>query len=213
MILTKEDFKLSYNDKKITCIALFASMLIICNILATKTSQIGFLTITSGTILFPFTYLLGDVITEEYGEKVMMKTVLLSLFANLIMIVTGIIAVGLPYPSSFTAQPHFEYIFTFVPRIVLGSYIGCYCGQYVNARMMTIMKEKTNGKYLFARTIGSTIGGELVDTILFLTIGFLGTMSFWSLCGFVMTQYITKVLIETVLQPVTYEAIKYVQKE
>ena len=212
MILTKEDFNLSFIDKKIACIAIFASVWIISNILATKICQIGFFTIETGCILFPVTYVLGDVITEVFGEKVMMKTVLLSLVSNLIMIVAGVIAVGLPYPATFTAQAHFAYMFTFVPRIVVGSFIGCYCGQYVNARIMTIMKEKTNGKYLFARTIGSTIGGEFVDSLLFIGIGFLGTMPLEVLIGFILTQYVMKVLIEVCLQPLTYSAIHYIEE-
>lgn len=213
MILTRQDFNLNYNDKKIVCIAMFASIWIISNILATKICQISFFTIETGCILFPITYVLGDVITEVYGEKVMMKTVLLSLLANLIMITAGSIAVGLPYPATFTAQDHFAYMFTFVPRIVLGSFIGCYFGQYVNARIMTIMKEKTEGKYLFARTIGSTIGGELVDSTLFIGIGFIGTMPITVLVGFILTQYIMKVLIEVCLQPLTYSAIHYIEKK
>lgn len=212
MILTRQDFNLSYIDKKIVCIAIFSSIWIISNILATKICQIGFFTIETGCILFPVTYVLGDVITEVYGEKVMMKTVILSLLANLIMIIAGVIAVGLPYPPTFTAQDHFAYMFTFVPRIVLGSFIGCYFGQYVNARIMTIMKEKTKGKYLFARTIGSTIGGELVDSTLFIGIGFLGTMPIEVLITFILTQYVMKVLIEVCLQPLTYSAIHYIEE-
>ena len=116
-------------------------------------------------------------------------------------------------PATFTAQPHLAYVFGFVPRITFASLCGYIVGQFVNARLMTIIGNYTNGEHLFLRTIGSTIGGEFVDTILFIGIAFVGTMPPVMLLGFILTQYVMKVLIETVLQPVTYKAVSWCRSD
>ena len=126
------------------------------------------------------------------------------------LVICGLLCIMMPFdPATFTAQPHLAYVFGFVPRITFASLCGYIVGQFVNARLMTVIGNYTNGEHLFLRTIGSTVGGEFVDTILFIGIAFVGTMPPVMLLGFILTQYVMKVLIETVLQPVTYRAVSW----
>ena len=133
---------------------------------------------------------------------------------KVLMVVCGLLCLLMPYdPVTFTAQGHLAYVFGFVPRITFASLCGYIVGQFVNARLMTIIGNYTDGKHLYLRTVGSTIGGELSDTILFIGIAFAGTMPPVMLLGFIFTQYVMKVLIETLLQPVTYKAVSWCKQE
>ena len=206
----KNDLKLNFYQKKIVLIAVFAVAGVLSDLLATKVCSWGIFSIECGCILFPVCYLVADVITEVFGEKTMLKTALLGMGMKVMMVICGLFCILMPYdPVTFTAQGHIAYVFGFVPRITIASLCGYICGQFVNARLMTIIGNATDGKHLFLRTIGSTIGGELVDTILFIGIAFIGTMPPVMLLGFILTQYVMKVLIETVLQPVTYKAVSW----
>ena len=206
----KNDLKLNLTQKKIVLITIFAVAGVLSDLLATKVCSWGFFSIECGCILFPVCYLVADVITEIFGEKTMIKTALLGMSMKIMMVVCGLLCIMMPFdPATFTAQPHLAYVFGFVPRITFASLCGYFVGQFVNARLMTIIGNWTKGKHLFLRTIGSTIGGELVDTILFIGIAFVGTMPPVMLVGFILTQYVMKVLIETVLQPVTYKAVDW----
>lgn len=210
----KNDLKLNFSQKKIVLIAVFAVAGVLSDLLATKVCSWGFFTIECGCILFPVCYLVADVITEVFGEKTMIKTALLGMSMKVFMVIVGTFCILMPFdPATFTAQPHIAYVFGFVPRIVLASLCGYIVGQFVNARLMTIIGNATDGKYLFFRTVGSTVGGELVDTILFIGIAFVGTMPPMMLLGFILTQYVMKVLIETALQPITYRAVSWCRKD
>ena len=209
-----KDLKLTFNDKKIMLIAIFAVAGVLSDLLATKVCTWGLFSIECGCILFPVCYLVADVITECFGEKTMLKTALLGMSTKIMMVICGLLCILMPYdPVTFTAQPHLAYVFGFVPRIVLASLCGYIAGQFVNARLMTVIGNLTEGKHLFLRTIGSTIGGELVDTILFIGIAFVGTMPTIYLLGFILTQYVMKVLIETVLQPLTYKVVEWCRND
>jgi len=210
-ILNKNILNLTREQKKILLITLFAVAGVLSDLLATKICTWGNFTIEAGCILFVAVYLAADVITETYGFETMIKTALLGMAMKVFMVIVGTIAILLPYdPVSFAvAQQSLEYVFGFVPRIVIASLIGYICGQWVNAKSMVIIKKMTNSKYLFIRTIGSTILGEFIDTLLFITIAFIGTMPLGNLGSFILTQYIMKVLIETFLQPITYRAVSW----
>jgi len=206
----KNDLKLDSTQKKIVLITIFAVAGVLSDLLATKVCTWGLFSIECGCILFPVCYLVADVITEVYGEKTMLKTALLGMAMKVMMVVCGLLCIMMPYdPVTFTAQGHLAYVFGFVPRITFASLCGYIAGQFVNARLMTVIGNYTNGKHLFLRTIGSTIGGEAVDTVLFIGIAFVGTMPPVMLLGFIFTQYVMKVVIETVLQPVTYKAVDW----
>lgn len=210
----RDDLKINFTQKKIILITIFAVAGVLSDLLATKVCSWGFFSIECGCILFPVCYLVADVITEVFGEKTMIKTAFLGMSMKVMMVICGLLCIAMPFdPATFTAQPHLAYVFGFVPRITFASLCGYIVGQFVNARLMTVIGNYTNGEHLFLRTIGSTIGGEFVDTILFIGIAFVGTMPPIMLLGFILTQYVMKVLIETFLQPVTYKAVSWCRKD
>lgn len=209
------NLNLNYFDKKTLIITSFIASIIISNLLTVKVCDTHILGIVvdCGTLLFPLSYLLSDVITEVYGETTAKRTIYLGFFFNLILVIFTTLSVLAPYPSYWTGQEHYAYVFSFAPRILLGSVLAYLCGQYTNMKLMVKIKEWTEGKHLFVRTIGSTIGGEWLDSIIFVTIVFYGTMPLPALFSIFIIQYSIKVLWEVVMQPLTYYSIKWAKKE
>ena len=205
-------FKLTNIDKKIIIITFFVVGDLLSNILATKLFNVGFfgLVLDCGTLLFPLCYLLGDVITECYGEQTLIRTVILTTSANLLMVFITLLSTILPYPNYWTGQFAFEFIFNYTPRFVVLGLIAYFIGQWFNARLMTVLKEKYP-KHLFVRTIGSTIGGEFIDTVI-ITFAYIGMMPLIEIIPYMLLMYAIKVLWEVVLQPITYTAVAYIQE-
>lgn len=201
------------NDKKIIIITLFVVGDLLSNILATKIFNVGLfgLVLDCGTLLFPLCYLLGDVITECYGKKSLMKTVALTTASNLLMVGITLLATALPYPSYWEGQFAFEFIFSYTPRFVVLGLIAYIVGQWVNAHLMVKLKERYP-KHLFVRTIGSTIGGEFIDTVI-ITFAYIGMMPLNEIIPYLLLMYFIKVLWEVVLQPVTYACIHFIQEK
>lgn len=207
----KDFTKFTFEEKKIILIAVFCVAGVLSDILAVKLINWGFITLECGCILFPLVYILNDSIVDLYGEKTMMKTAVLGMSMKILMVIVCTLCILAPYdPITFgTTQTHLESVLGFVPRIVIASLIGYIAGGAINARTMSIFGNLTNGKHLFVRTILSTVFGELVDTILFIGIAFYNTMPLESLLVFILTQYLLKVGIEVVLQPLTYKIISW----
>lgn len=200
---------ISYEDKKIVFISLFATSILVSNLLAIKIFDLGFwdMTVDCGNLLFPLGYLLSDVITEVYGEKTAQKTILLGFASNLLLVIFTSIAVQMPYPNYWTGQSSYAFVFNYSPRVLLGSSLGYICGQLVNARLMVVIKKLNN--HLLARTIGSSLGGETVDTLIFTTIAFIFTAPLKELLIMMVVSYTMKILWEVCLQPVTFKAIEW----
>lgn len=211
----KEYFTFSFTDKKIIFIALFVASNLISNLLAIKIFPLGFwgLETDCGNLLFPLGYLLLDVITECYGEKSARRSILLGLLANILLVFATSLTVLMPYPAYWTGQEAYAYMFGFTPRIVIGGFLGYLVGQFVNAKLMVKIKEWTNSRYLILRTIGSTLGGELCDSVICSSIAYIGIVPNGSILLFIAVQYIVKVLWEVVMQPLTFICIKWAKKE
>ena len=129
------------------------------------------------------------------------------------MVIFTNIAILAPYPSYWTGQGSFEYIFGFAPRIVLGGYCAYLVGQFTNAKVMVKIKEWFGeDKPLFIRTIGSTLIGEAFDCIIFCSIVYIGFLPNEVIIPFIILQYIVKVIWEILMQPVTYKAIAWARK-
>ena len=210
----KPYFEFSLSDKKVIFVSTFIASNLISNILATKVFSLGFwgLTTDCGNLLFPLGYLMADVITEVYGEREARRAIFYGLIANIALVVTTAIAIQLPYPSYWGGQDAFTFIFSFAPRIVIASFLGYLAGQYTNARLMVRIKEKYP-KHLFVRTIGSTLGGELADTLIFANLAFYGIVPNSEIIVFIVVQYVVKVLWEVIMQPLTYKSVDWAKKD
>lgn len=189
----------------------FICTLIISNILATKMIAIGPFVFDGGTLLFPFSYIVSDILSEVYGFK---QTWKITLFGFLILIFVNmnifLISV-LPPEHTWTLQNEFNAILLQIPRITVGSMCGYLVGNYSNALFLSVVKVKLAGKFLFIRTIGSTLVGELLDSLLFVFIAFFGLYDLSVLLLMAFSNYAFKTVIEIIFTPLTYKVITWVK--
>jgi uncharacterized integral membrane protein (TIGR00697 family) len=200
----------------------FVAVLLISNIASNKFVSLGPFQYDGGTILFPLSYIFGDILTEVYGYRRSRRVIWVGFGSAALMALVLWVVTLLPIPGDFGPQPQsdaFNIALQSTPYIVLGSLIAFWAGEFSNSFVLAKMKILTKGKWLWTRTIGSTIIGEGVDTILFASIAFalggvlLGSpmegSAFWIL---VISNYIFKVGVEVVLTPVTYLIVNFLKR-
>ncbi len=187
-----------------TITALFVAVLLISNIASAKIVQFGFLTFDGGTLLFPLSYIFGDILTEVYGYARSRKVIWLGFASAILMSVTFIAVGALPSAPEWTAQAAYDQILGFTPRIVLASLIAYFAGEFSNSFTLAKLKIKTQGRYLWVRTIGSTLVGQVVDTLIFSLIAFSGVIPNSLLVTLIISNYVFKCGVEILFTPATY---------
>lgn len=193
---------------------IFVGVLLISNIASVKLVLVGPFTFDGGTILFPLSYIFGDILTEVYGYRASRKVIWTGFFAAAIMSLV-LWAVGkLPAPAEWSTeqQASYESILAPVGRIVLASLIAYFAGEFSNSYIMARLKVKMQGKLLWVRTISSTLVGEGVDTMLFCMIAFYGIWPTEVIVTIIVSNYIFKSLFEIVATPVTYAIVIWLKK-
>jgi queuosine precursor transporter len=194
-------------------VAFFVAVLLISNIASTKILTLwNVFTFDGGTILFPLSYIFGDILTEVYGFKKSRRAIWLGFISALLMSLVLYVVQILPPASGWDNQQAFETILGFVPRIVLGSLVAYFAGEFTNSITLSLLKKKTKGRFLWLRTISSTVIGEGIDTIVFCMIAFYGTISSEVLISIIISNYIFKCSIEILLTPVTYKIVNFLKK-
>lgn len=194
---------------------LLITLYLTSNIMAVKLiSVFGMTWFDAGTITFPFAYMLGDVLTEVWGFRTAKKVIWLTFFCNILLVLATFLGVFLPYPEYMSDIANaYATIFAYVPRIVLASLVAFLGGELLNAWVLVKIREKTGEKYLWVRTIGSSMVGYFFDTVVFVMIAFVGTVPIRDLVFMIIVQYIAKLLIESLgATPMVYALIKYMKK-
>jgi len=191
--------------------AVFVALLVISNVGAVKLITVGPLILDGGAFLFPLVYITGDVLSEVYGFKAARKTILIGFGMAILSALTFWLIQMSPSAPGWENQSAFEAILGFVPRIVLASVCGFLIGQLLNSYVLVRIKARTNETALWVRLIGSTVVGELADTLVFCTIAFYGILTGADFVNYVGVGYIYKTLLEVVLLPITYRVIAYVK--
>ncbi|MBU2563699.1 MAG: queuosine precursor transporter [Actinobacteria bacterium] len=191
---------------------LFVAVLLISNIASSKIVQIWKFTFDGGTILFPLSYIFGDILTEVYGYRKSRRVIWIGFFCALLMSLTlGL--VGLIKPASgWEFQEAYMRILGQTPRIVTASLIAYFAGEFSNSYVLAKMKILTKGKWLFTRTIGSTIIGQGVDTIIFVIIAFLGVYTNSLVLLIIISNYVFKVSLEIIFTPLTYKIVGFLKR-
>ena len=189
--------------------ALFCGCLIISNILASKTFSLYDIILPCGVVIFPLVYIVGDVLTEIYGFTLAKRTIYLGFIINLIAVIAYQIAIFLPGTDLATSNA-FSIILGSTPRILIASLISYLVGSYVNAYFMKILKEKYTD-YLFARCSISTLFGEGLDAIVFITIAFAGLMPNEVLITMIICQGAFKIIYEIIVYPITRTVINWIK--
>lgn len=190
----------------------FCVILVISNIASTKMTQFAGLTLDAGTILFPISYIFGDIFAEVYGWQVSKKVILLGFTCILLNATVLWIVQILPSAGFWTNQVSYDTILGLLPRITLGSIGGYLAGSLSNAWSLIAIRRITGERWLWMRTIGSTLVGQSFDTVVFCLIAFLGTMSTSELITLVVSNIIFKVAIEALFTPLTYRVVGHMRK-
>ena len=185
-------------------LAAFVAVLLISNVASTKILVLGPFTFDGGTILFPLSYIFGDVLTEVYGFR-RARRVIWTGFAAMAFMALVLAAVERLRPAAdWPHQEAFSAILGQTPRIVLASLLAYFAGEFSNSWVLSRMKVRTRGRWLFARTIGSTLVGEGVDTLIFVAVAFAGTLPAPLLGSIIASNYVFKVGFEIAATPATY---------
>lgn len=190
----------------------FVVVLIISNLVAPKLVAIGDFRLSGAQILFPITYIFGDIFTEVYGYGASRRAIWTGFLASALLAVMGMIIVALPPAPEWHDQEAFAKVFNFVPRLVVASLIAYWCGEFANAFVMARLKVVTEGKMLWVRTIGSTAVGQLVDTVVVIGLAFGGTVSLATMGNLILSGYLGKVIYEAAMTPVTYAVVNGLKK-
>jgi len=164
-------------------------------------------------ILFPLAYIFGDILTEVYGYKRARMVIWTGFACNILMVGVFMLVMAIPSPSFFEAEGAFATVLGMTPRIVLASLIAYLVGEFSNAAILSRMKILTRGKWLWTRTVGSTLVGEGLDTIIFITICFIGTVPNAVLMQMVLYQYLFKVAFEFLATPLTYAVVGWLKRK
>lgn len=193
-------------------INIFVVILIVSNLIASKFVAVGWFRFSAAQLLFPITYIFGDVFTEVYGYGASRKAIWTGFMASGIMTAFGLFAIWLPPAPEFKNQQAFEIIFGAVPRIVAGSLLAYWAGEFANSLTVAKMKIWTNGRYLWTRTVGSTVVGQLVDTTIVVVFIFWG-QPLGVMYQLIVSGYLFKVTYEVLATPLTYAVVNFLKRE
>lgn len=190
---------------------IFSACLIVSNIIAVKLVDIAGVQLDAGVIVFPISYIIGDILAEVYGFKIARKTIFMGFIANLIVVVFVFLGSLLPANDIWGDTKAYDKILGATPRLLIASFIAYLGGELTNAKILTLLKKITKHKFLWLRTITSTIVGQGLDTILFIIIAFTGIYSSNILISMILAQWIFKCLYEILATPITYLVINYLR--
>lgn len=193
--------------------AAFVCVLLCANLIgASKIASVGGFTFGAGVLFFPVSYIFGDVLTEVYGYARARRVVWAGFAAMVFASFMSWCVLSLPPAEGWPHQAAFETVFAATPRIVVGSIVAFFCGELCNSFVLAKMKILTKGKFLWMRTIGSTVVGEGVDSLIFYPVAFYGIWSNELLLKVLLSNYCIKVLWEAVITPFTYLAVNALKR-
>lgn len=201
---------LTKTDLYAILVGIFCAGLIISNIIASKTFEFFWITLPCGVIIFPLIYIVNDVLAECYGFKKARRAIYLGFFMNLIAVICYNVTMFLPAPAYFTGDGAFHTVLRSTLRLLVASFAAYLIGSLINAKLMVYLKGKYENK-LFFRCISSTFAGEGMDALIFITIGFLGTMPVSALLTMIVAQALFKTAYEVVVYPLTRHVIHNVK--
>lgn len=219
--LTARDSRLANFHYYEILVNIFVVVLLISNLVGSKIVDFGVLRIlghsmpirvSGAQMLFPITYIFGDIFTEVYGYAGSRRAIWIGFFASALMAAMSAFVVWTPPAPEWPNQRAFEIVLGVVPRFVVASLIAFWAGEFTNSYVMAKMKLITNGKYLWTRTIGSTVTGQLVDTIVVIVIAFAGRESWKTMWELIYSGYGAKVIYEVLATPATYIVVNFLKR-
>ena len=219
--LTARDTRLANFHYYEILVNVFVVVLLISNLVGSKIVDFGVIPIWGYTLpvrisgaqmLFPITYIFGDIFTEVYGYAGSRRAIWIGFFACGLMAAMSAFVVWAPPAPEWPNQHAFEVVLGVVPRFVVASLVAFWAGEFTNSYVMARMKLLTEGKHLWMRTIGSTVAGQLVDSTLVMFIAFGGTTSLKTIFSLILSGYFAKVMYEAAATPVTYAVVNFLKR-
>ena len=201
-----------YSHWFLLIVSLFITCLITSNIIAVKLVNIFGLVFPAAIFIFPISYILGDVLTEVYGYRQARQVIWLGFFCNLIAVVAIGVGQILPAASFWDGQVAYERILGYTPRLLVASFLAYLVGEFTNSFVLAKMKIATKGRWLWTRTIGSTFVGQGLDSLVFMTLAFVGTIPSTDLAGAIVVQWFSKSAYEAIATPLTYGVVNFLKK-
>jgi queuosine precursor transporter len=196
----------------VVVVAVFVTSLITANIISVKLAEVAGIVFPVGVVIFPLSYIFGDVLTEVYGYRRARLVIWLGFLCNLLVVVAIVIAQLLPPASFWQGQEAFAEILGYSPRLLLASFLAYLVGEFANSFVLAKMKIATNGKMLWTRTIGSTLVGQALDSIVFISVAFWGTIPTVAMTSAITTQWLMKSIYEVIATPLTYLVVNKLKK-
>jgi uncharacterized integral membrane protein (TIGR00697 family) len=201
-----------YSSWFVLIVSIFITCLITANITAVKLVNVFGLVLPAGIIIFPISYIFGDVLTEVYGYRQARRVIWLGFFCNFIAVVAIWLGQVLPSASFWNGQSAYERILGYTPRLLVASFLAYLVGEFANSFVLAKMKIATKGRWLWTRTIGSTLVGEGLDSLVFMTIAFFGEIPMEELASVIVTQWLVKSAYEAAVTPLTYGAVGFLKQ-
>lgn len=192
--------------------AVFITSLITANIIAVKLVKVFGVVVPAAIIIFPVSYIVGDVLTEVYGYSRARMVIWLGFFCNLMTVVAVWVAQQLPSAPFWNGQEAYVQILGYTPRLLAASFLAYLVGEFANSIILAKMKILTNGRWLWLRTIGSTFIGQGLDSLVFICGAFLGSVPLAILAAMVGTQWLVKSLYEVLATPLTYLVVNFLKR-
>jgi uncharacterized integral membrane protein (TIGR00697 family) len=193
--------------------AAFVTVLLCSGVIGVqKVSKIGSFEFGTAILFFPLSYVFGDILTEVYGYARSRRVIWAGFGALIFAAFMSWFVVKMPAAPGWTGQECYETIFGNTPRIVFASLIAFWAGEFTNSFVLAKMKIKTRGRWLWTRTIGSTIVGEGVDSLIFYPLAFLGVWPNWLVVKVLVSNYAMKVAWEIIVTPVTYRIVNFLKR-
>src|SRR6266478_3175362 len=217
--LTARDTRLSSFRYYDLLVHIFVVILLISNLVGQKICVIPFIhffghipRVSGAQLLFPITYIFGDIFTEVYGYGASRRAIWIGFFANILLTLVGVFVVWFPPAPGWNDQDAFRKVFDFVPRMVAASLVAYWCGEFANSFVMAKMKVWTEGRFLWTRTVGSTVVGQAVDTAIVMVLAFGGSLTPSLIGKLILSGYLGKVLYEALATPLTYAVVNFLKR-
>jgi uncharacterized integral membrane protein (TIGR00697 family) len=201
--------------------AVFVTSLIVSNVIAVKLIALGPFYLPAAVLIFPISYIFGDILTEVYGYARARRVIWIGFACNLAAVSAFSLSAALPaapfwhigtMASAASSQEAYQAIFYSTPRILLASFLAYLAGELLNSFVLAKMKIATNGRHLWMRTIGSTVVGQLADSGIFILLAFYGTVPFPALLAIAGSQWLVKSAYEAFMTPFTYLAVNFLKR-
>jgi uncharacterized integral membrane protein (TIGR00697 family) len=194
-------------------VATFVACLITANIIAVNLVAVFGMIMPAGIVIFPISYICGDVLTEVYGYRQARRVIWLGFLCNLLAVIAIWLSQVLPAAPFWDGQAAYERILGYTPRLLVASFLAYLVGEFANSFVLAKMKIATRGRWLWTRTIGSTLVGQGLDSLVFMILAFLGTIPLAGMAVAIITQWLVKTVYEAAVTPLTYGVVHFLKRQ